>query len=221
MRISCIIPVFNGERYVAEALDSVLAQELAPSEIIVVDDGSTDGTADVLRTYAGSMRVVRQPNLGVSAARNAGLRAATGDVIAFLDSDDLWPAGRMKVLAASLAADDGADVVAGLVETLDQRPARPAVREDLRTMHRVHLVGSTLMRRSVFERVGAFNEALRVVEDTEFIVRARAGGITFKTIDAISLIYRLHETNISQDLGRTHSFALDAMRAALRRRRGR
>jgi glycosyltransferase involved in cell wall biosynthesis len=221
MRISCIIPVFNCERYLAEALDSVFAQDLAPSEIIVVDDGSTDGTADVLRAYAGSIRVVRQPNLGVSAARNAGLRAAAGDVIAFLDSDDIWPAGRMRALAASLAADDGADVVAGLVEILDQRPVKPAVREDLRTIHRVHLMGSTLMRRSVFERVGGFDEALRVVEDTEFIVRAREGGIRFKTIDAVSVIYRLHETNISRDLGRNHAAALDAMRSALRRRRGR
>jgi glycosyltransferase involved in cell wall biosynthesis len=219
MRISCIIPVYNGERYLSEALDSVLAQDPQLFEIIVVDDGSTDGTAAILNAYAGVIRVVRQSNLGAAAARNTGLREANGDVIAFLDADDIWPAGRMRILADELESDAAADVVAGSVEILDQRPAKPAGREDLRTIHRIHCVGSLLSRRSVFDRVGAFNEALRVVEDTEFIIRARDCGIAFKLIDIVSVIYRLHENNISRDINRNQSSTLDAIRSVMRRRR--
>lgn len=219
MRISCIVPVYNGERYLSEALDSVLAQDRQPFEIVVVDDGSTDGTAAILQAYAGSIRVIRQHNQGAAAARNAGLRETTSDVIAFLDSDDIWPTGRMKVLAEVLERDAAADVAAGLVEILDQRPAKPAAREDLRTLHRVHCVGSLLMRRSVFDRVGGFNESLRVVEDTEFIMHARDRGIAFKLIDVVSVIYRLHAGNISRDINRNQSSALDAIRSVMRRRR--
>jgi glycosyltransferase involved in cell wall biosynthesis len=219
MRISCVIPVFNCERYLSEALDSVLAQDYPLSEIIVVDDGSTDGTPAILQARADAIRVITQQNLGVSAARNAGIRAASGDAIAFLDSDDIWPAGRLKALVDAAERDAAADVTAGLVQMLDRRPAKPALKEDLGTKHRVHCVGSLLIRRSVFDRIGAFDEMLRVVEDTEFIMRARYGGIAFRMIDTVSLIYRLHEDNISRDIDRNQSATLDAMRSLLRRRR--
>src|SRR5215468_9302617 len=88
--ISCIVPVFNGERYVREALDSILAQTHRPLEIIVADDGSTDGSANVVAAFRDGVRYLRQSNQGPSSARNLGIRAALGDFIAFLDADDLW-----------------------------------------------------------------------------------------------------------------------------------
>ncbi len=86
--ISCVVPVFNGERFLAEALDSILGQTYTRTEVIVADDGSTDGTAAVLDRYAARVRVVRQLTAGPASTRNLGLRAATGEFVAFLDADD-------------------------------------------------------------------------------------------------------------------------------------
>ena len=88
--ISCIVAVYNGERYLGEAIDSILAQTYRPSEIIIVDDGSTDGTAAVVARYGQQVRYVWQPNSGPAAARNLGLDVMQGEFVAFLDADDLW-----------------------------------------------------------------------------------------------------------------------------------
>jgi glycosyltransferase involved in cell wall biosynthesis len=88
--ISCIVPVFNGEKYLGEALDSILKQTYRPLEIIVADDGSTDGTTAVTARYGKQIRYLRQDNAGASTARNFGLNAARGEFVAFLDADDLW-----------------------------------------------------------------------------------------------------------------------------------
>ena len=94
--ISCIVPVFNGERYLAETLDSVMGQSYRPLEIILVDDGSTDGTAAIAERYGERVTHLRQENAGPAAARNFGLGAATGQFVAFLDADDLWHASKLN-----------------------------------------------------------------------------------------------------------------------------
>src|SRR5688572_20501170 len=88
--ISCIVPVYNGERYIREALDSILGQTYPNLEVVVVDDGSTDATAAAVASYGNRVSYLWQPNAGPVAARNLGLGAATGDYVAFLDADDLW-----------------------------------------------------------------------------------------------------------------------------------
>jgi glycosyltransferase involved in cell wall biosynthesis len=88
--ISCIVPVFNGERYLGEALDSILAQTYRPLEVVVVDDGSAEGAAAVVARYRDQIRPLFQPNAGQAAARNLGLSVARGEFVAFLDADDLW-----------------------------------------------------------------------------------------------------------------------------------
>ncbi|HOM77565.1 MAG TPA: glycosyltransferase family A protein, partial [Anaerohalosphaeraceae bacterium] len=88
--ISVVIPAYNCQAYIRRAIDSVLGQSRPADEIIVVDDGSTDGTAEAVRTYGAKVILIQQENAGVSAARNAGIRAASGDWIAFLDADDEW-----------------------------------------------------------------------------------------------------------------------------------
>ena len=94
-QVSVIIPTYNRAGCLREAVDSVLFQEFRGFELIVVDDGSTDGTSQLLRKYGGSIRVLRQENRGVSAARNAGIAASRGELIAFLDSDDIWLSGKL------------------------------------------------------------------------------------------------------------------------------
>src|SRR5690349_2600271 len=98
--VSVVIPVFDGEAYLAAAIESALAKTYARVEVIVVDDGSTDGSASVAARY--DVRLVRQSNRGVSAACNAGVEAARGELIAFLDADDLWPPERLEIQARHL-----------------------------------------------------------------------------------------------------------------------
>lgn len=97
IRISAVIPAFNAENWIRRAVDSVLAQTRPAEEILVVDDGSTDGTADAVRSYGGAVRLITQPNAGVSVARNAGITAATGNWIAFLDADDEWLPDKLRL----------------------------------------------------------------------------------------------------------------------------
>ena len=219
MRISCIIPLYNAEKYLAETLDSVIAQDWPLHEIIVVDDGSTDDSRRVLDRYADFVRLIEQPHAGVAAARNRGLRAATGDVIAFQDSDDLWPPGRLRRLAESLEDDASVDIVAGRVEVLDERAVKPRATERLETMHRPMMLASLLIRPGVFGRVGFFNERLNTTSDTEFIMRCRRLSIPSKKIDATTLVYRLHTTNISRDIDRNFSNTVDALRVISSMRR--
>jgi glycosyltransferase involved in cell wall biosynthesis len=219
MRISCIIPLYNAEKYLAETLDSVIAQDWPLHEIIVVDDGSTDDSRRVLDRYADFVRLIEQPHAGVAAARNRGLRVATGDVIAFQDSDDLWPPGRLRRLAESLQDDASVDIVAGRVEVLDERAVKPRATERLETMHRPMMLASLLIRPGVFGRVGFFNERLNTTSDTEFIMRCRRLSIPSKKIDATTLIYRLHTTNISRDIDRNFSNTVDALRVISSMRR--
>ena len=106
IQVSAIVPVFNGESTIAAAIDSVLNQNFDATEVIVINDGSTDGTALILRSYGSKIRVIEQSNRGVSAARNAGAAIARGEYLAFLDADDEWLPG--KLAKAILALDRNA-----------------------------------------------------------------------------------------------------------------
>ena len=101
--ISVVIPVFNGERFLAEAIESVAAQTLPPEEIIIVDDGSTDASPAIAGSFS-KVRLIRQPNTGGAAARNAGIGAARSDLVAFLDQDDLWAPRKLELQAAHVTA---------------------------------------------------------------------------------------------------------------------
>src|SRR5271169_4507748 len=114
LRVSTIIPTFNRAHVVAEAIESVLRQTVPAEQIIVVDDGSTDDTIDVLTRFDGRISVIRQAHSGVSAARNAGMRAATGDWIAFLDSDDVWLPDRISTLCRDVTNSEASVHVANV-----------------------------------------------------------------------------------------------------------
>lgn len=182
--VSVIVPSYNRRELLARAIDSILAQTVPVDEIIVVDDGSTDGTGEMLAArYGERVRHVRQANAGVSAARNRGLSMARGAFIALLDSDDLWHP-RKNALQLQWLADhpDHAMVLCDVERVdVDGRPLgvtrrRDAIPEDgyvLRWLvHEPSLVpASMMMRREVYEAIGGFDESLRTAEDLDYHLR--------------------------------------------------
>ncbi len=219
MKVSVIIPVHNGEAYLSEALASVFAQTSPAHEIIIVDDGSTDSSPEILRSFGDRLSVVRQENQGVAAARNVGLGLASGDAIAFLDQDDLWPEDRNRAMVEILAKDPVIDVVAGLVEIRDERRANPNTGENLETMRREMLVGSLLVRASLFATLGKFSTNVGYGDDSDFWVRRMESQTPTAFYDGVSLTYRKHDNNTSADSQVSNFHMLSVFRESLKRRR--
>jgi glycosyltransferase involved in cell wall biosynthesis len=219
MKVSVIIPVYNGSQYLATALESVLAQTYPLHEIIVIDDGSTDSSPDILRSYGERLRVTRQDNQGVAAARNAALQQATGDIITFIDQDDLWPAGRTEALVKALQSDPQALVAAGQVEVLYERSRPPNPLDNFGTAVREFYVGSLCIRKEVFDLLGPLHTGLGYADDVDFFMRRREANIKTVYVDDVTLQYRLHEGNTSFNRSVTNAHLMAALRESLQRRR--
>jgi glycosyltransferase involved in cell wall biosynthesis len=209
VHISVVIPAYNAALFIAEAIESVFQQEGCHLEVVVVDDGSTDGTAGIAGSFAGVTVVTRQ-NGGSGAARNSGLREVTAPYIAFLDADDVWPTGRMNALIEALSAD--LDAVFGQAAQFGAERAETAPQPAL-------LPGTMLIRREACERIGEFQEDVKVGEFVDWWARAEEAGVRWTQIPHVVLRRRIHTTNT----GIVHADArLDyarVLRAALQRRR--
>ena len=212
--VSVIIPVFNGEAFLGEAVQSVLAQKYSPVEVIIVDDGSTDGTEDVVKSFPETVRYLQQSNQGPAAARNRGIEQAQGSLIAFADADDLWPEDKLEVQLPYLLRDPVIEIVLGRIQQVRTSIAvgEPAFSVNL---------GSAVIRKSVFERVGLFDESMRYSEDVDWFMRAREAGAAIMTIDAVTLLYRQHEQNMTRGKSTSELNVLKALKRSLDRRRER
>jgi glycosyltransferase involved in cell wall biosynthesis len=223
LRVSVLIPCHNAAPYVEEALESAFSQGVDLHEVVVVDDGSTDGSGDRVRGFGARVRYYWQANAGISAARNKALALATGDLIAFLDADDMWPDGSLRARLAALRTDDSIQYAYGKVEQF----ISPDVVEAVGARHpaagpvlaAARLAGAMLIRRRAFERVGGFDPALRVGETLDWVARADHLGIPNRTLPDLVLRRRLHATNtgLTQQASRTDYLVV--ARAALARRR--
>ncbi len=214
-RVSLVIPCFNAESYVGEAIASALAQTRLPDEIIVVDDGSEDDSGRVVRAFGEAVRYVWQENQGIGGARNTGLANATGEIVAFLDADDLWPVDSLASRLAILAADPGVDLAYGKVVEFQDVGGRY---RELSIPGR--LAGASLVRRPVFDRIGAFDPALRIGETIDWVARAEAAGCRSGRTDTVVLRRRMHGTNTMIRLKGARNEYLQVLRAAIERRRG-
>ena len=203
--VSVVIPTYNYGHFVCDAIDSALAQTYAPVEVIVVDDGSTDDTRERVGRYGGRVRYIHQPNQGLSAARNTGIRAARGSLIALLDSDDRWHVRRLEVQTAYLSAHPETGLVAAAcrsdpdwspVEEVDDQAARPVTMRELMIRSRFGPSG-VLARRECFDTVGDFDVALKSAEDRDMWIRI-ASRYPVALLGAPLWWYRLHAASMSR-----------------------
>lgn len=219
--VSVIIPVYNRERYLAEAIDSVFAQTYPAIELIVVDDGSTDRSAEVAQQYLPRLSYHYQSNGGIGSARNAGIALATGEFLAFLDSDDLWMTEKLSLQIAALTADPELDVVFGHVQQFFSPEVDESFRQRVRCPEKPiagYLSNMLLIRRSTFLQVGLFQTELKTGIDIEWYTRAVDQNLKMTVLPDIVHLRRLHETN-SGLLYPQQTERLHTLKAMLDRRR--
>lgn len=216
-RVSVIIPVYNGAGLVARAVDSALAQSLAPLEIIVVDDGSTDDTASVLAGYHGRIRRLHIRHGGVARARNIGMAASRGELLAFLDADDIWHPHKLARQAAALRVWPQAGLCccdyvvlhgaqgrqvshfAGALPQAQVSAARPLLAAPLAPLLRCNFIGTAsnvLIRRELARRAGGFDPRLRQAEDYDYWLRC-ALRAPFVLLPEALLHKRTHGANLT------------------------
>jgi glycosyltransferase involved in cell wall biosynthesis len=194
--ISCIVPVYNGERYIGEALHSILEQTYHPTEIIVADDGSTDGTAKVAEAFGNRVKYVHQTNQGYPEAKNLGLNEARGEFIAFLDADDLWHPVKLERQMARFAEPAPID----LCFTRFKNFWMPELAEEERFYQRQPLcqpqsawsISTLLTRRAVFDRFGDFHDGTRGIENMTWFLRAAGQGAVIEVLSDILMDRRFN-----------------------------
>jgi glycosyltransferase involved in cell wall biosynthesis len=199
--ISCIVPVFNGERFLAVALNSIFAQTWRPIEVIVVDDGSTDGTKDAVGEYSGRLTYIRQENAGPAAARNTALAVVRGEFIAFLDADDFWLPEKLARQMACFAARPDLEMCITYQDTFWEKEREHDARRLTARNHpfvRPHpgyVCQTLLARRHVFDKVGGFDPSLRHGEDTDWYARTEEEGIVREVLPEALVCRRMHSAN--------------------------
>lgn len=220
--VSCVIPVFNGERFIAEAIDSVRRQTCPVQEIIVVDDGSADRTADVLDKLGAGVTYVHQHHQGASAARRRGAALAGGEYIAFLDADDLWRPDKIARQLACMEADPSVGACTTHMQNFWMEEVgheRPAQSERL-TAPQPGVASTVILRTRAYREAGPLDETLRHRDIQDLLVRVQSAGWSLTTLPDVLVDRRIHTSNVSRnrvDSGEQELLRLAA--AALARRR--
>jgi len=220
--VSVIIPVFNGEKYLAAALESVTRQSLPPAEILVVDDGSKDHSADIARSFP-KITLITQPHSGLAAARNRGIRQASGKYLAHLDADDLWMPEKLALQVRQFREHPRLEIVGGGME--------PFYSEDLPKSDRRRIycppgpvpgfsASVIMVKKESFYRVGWYREDLRVAADLEWFIRARGIPLREGMAKEIMARRRLHKCNSDLLNRQFQRERLVVLQEAIKRRKG-
>jgi glycosyltransferase involved in cell wall biosynthesis len=216
--VSVVIPVRDCERYIGDALESVRAQRYDSAETIVIDDGSSDRSAAIARRRGA--RVIASEHRGVAHARNLGVDAAHGELIAFLDADDVWTQASLSLRVEYLELRPELGFIFGRIQEFIDPARPPRLRRGLVTDEPMTTISTWIVRRAVFAQVGVFDESLVIGEDIDWIARAQDSGIHRGYIDDVCVLRRLHSgsvTALNPDM--TCRGLTRVLRASLNRRR--
>lgn len=210
---SVVIPCYNAARFIVATLRGVCDQSFQSWEAIVVDDGSTDGSAAIVGQIAQSdsrIRLLAKPNSGVSKTRNAGAAAAAGEHIAFLDADDFWHPGYLECMAAHLRRKPEIGVAFAIARIVDASGAPTGALSsrkssgldtfDFLSSNPTTTCSNLIVRRKLFEKLGGFPEELCHAEDQLFLIRAHLAQATIEGLPEILVDYRINEKGLSADL---------------------
>jgi hypothetical protein len=201
--VSVIIPVYNGEKYIREAIESLLSQKYPALEILIINDGSTDDTDGVVKKAEKDLNVdIRYfwyGNDGPAYARNRGIRDASGEFIAFLDADDLFPEGNLSYLVDYMIRNPDVDVVRGYAQMMRLHEENGEFEPYGKPEESYPgYIGAALNRKDVFRKVGLFDASMKFAEDSDWYMRATELEITMKWLERVTLIVRRHGENMTE-----------------------
>jgi glycosyltransferase involved in cell wall biosynthesis len=222
--ISAIIPVHDGARYLGEAIESVLAQGRADCELVVVDDGSTDNSAQIARAYAPNVQYLYQPQSGAGAARNTGIARARGRFVALLDADDRWMTGKLTIQLAAFERDPTLDAVFGYIQQglspeLDW--TRVSTKRFAPEVAPGHLPGTMLATREALSRVGPYTTTQTLGDGIDWYLRAVDLQLRMVMLPDVLLWRRIHDANMGIQQRDSRQDYIRIVKSALDRRRSR
>jgi glycosyltransferase involved in cell wall biosynthesis len=220
--ISVVIPVYNCERYLAEAIKSVLAQTHPPEDIVVIDDGSTDSSAQIVARFSPKVQYHWQPNGGVGAARNRGVELARGNFLAFLDADDLWVEDKLARQISAFANEPTLEAVFGQVQQFHSPELGETFKERVTIpidISRGQHAGAMLITRAAFLRVGWFRTDIQLGEFVDWYARVIELGLKRIMLPEVVMKRRIHETNLGTRHRDARGDYMRVLKASLDRRR--
>jgi len=219
--VSVVMPAYNEEKYIREAVESILAQSYRPTEILVVDDGSEDDTCTRLETFGGRITVFRQEHKGPAAARNLAVANAKGAFLAFADADDLWPEDKLERQLGHFLEDETLDIVLGTQKRIYAPDAKETGTGEMPPEEELiaHSLPGALIRRSAFERIGPFDESLIYAEDLDWFLRAREVGLNISVHREVVNIHRRHGANMTSNVAEVRRYTFKMFQKSLARRR--
>lgn len=220
--VSVIIPVYNCERYLAEAIESVIIQNYRPIEIIVIDDGSTDGSADVAKKFGQAARYCFLQHSGISAARNRGIDLAHGTFIAFLDADDIWVQNKLALQMAVFGKKPDLDMVFGLLKHFRSPELPETLKANINCPDELmpgYSPSALVAKRDVFSRAGLFETNWQVGEFIDWFLRAHEIGISVIMLPELVTLRRLYKTGDKSTQNAYFSNYIKILKASLDRKR--
>lgn len=220
--VSVIIPVCNYEKYLAEAIESVLAQTYQPIEIIVVDDGSTDNSARVAQQFAPEILYYYQPNAGSGAARNAGVDVSQGDYLTFLDADDIWVENKIALQMALFQSNPEADLVFGHVQQFISPELDEAKKKAICCPQQKmpgYIAGTMAIKKSSFTHAGPFETKWQIGEFVQWYTKVKEKGLKHLMLPDVVLKRRLHTANMGIRDRDSRTDYVRILKASLDRRR--
>jgi len=218
--VSVIIPVYNGENFIKEAVENVLSQKYPALEIIIINDGSTDGTEAIINKLPVDIRYFTQDNNGPAAARNKGIRDASGEFITFLDADDLWPENNLNIMVDEILKSADMDIIRGYAQLMEFNKTSDCYEYVGNPKESFpHYIGAAIYRKSAFEKVGLFDPLLRFGEDSDWFLRAGEMKLNIKRLEETSLYVRRHGGNMTEGRNMLELNVMKVFKKTLERRR--